>query len=109
MKHHPDAQPECDMCVGNRQLLQQLATDIAEIKAAQAHPAAALEALRIGIVNLQPGDVLTLTTDRHLSYDEIDEIRHHLGSQFPGVKAAILDTGMEVGVIRRETADHDGD
>lgn len=104
MKRQQETQPECDMCVGNRQLLQQIQTDIAELKATT--PANILESLRINVIDWHDGDTLVLTARRYLADAEYQEIAARLEQQFPGCKAMLLEDGMTVGVLRPQD-DHD--
>lgn len=98
-KREAAAELECAMCVGNRQLLEQLQQDVAAIREQYA-----TVPVRIAATDVHPGDVLVLTAPHHLSDDEVSAIGDELRQHFPGGEALVIDGGMHINVIRPEGA-----
>lgn len=86
------------MCVGNRQLLQQLLSELAELRAAYER-----SPMRLEVAQINPGDVLVFTAERRMSLLEIDELTKGVKAQFPGVEGIVLDGGLHVSVVRPDT------
>lgn len=98
MKRHNDEPAECDMCVGNRQLLQQLANEVAELRAAYER-----SPMRLETAQIQPGDVIVVTSEMRLPMAQLDEIVNGLKAKFPGVEGIVMDGGLHLGVVRPDT------
>jgi hypothetical protein len=57
--------------------------------------------LDVSALRLEPGDVVCVSTDRFLSMSQMDEMQRRVCSLLPtGTKVLILDSGLEIGVIR---------
>jgi hypothetical protein len=93
MKRQPEKPAECDMCVGNRQLLEAIRAEIAEMKTTP----------RINVATLRPDDVLVFSTERHLSDAEFTDIDDRIkASPLGDVPRVLLEDGMTVRVVRPE-------
>lgn len=57
---------------------------------------------RVEVVNIQPGDVLVVRTERLLSRDQRETMCAQLASVFGDVKIAVLEDGMTLDVLRNE-------
>lgn len=57
---------------------------------------------RIQALKLEPGDVLVISTDRHVTHDEAMEIREHLRAFFGEHDSLFLPPGWSVDAVRRE-------
>lgn len=54
-------------------------------------------------VNLRKGDVLVLTYEGNLSHIMAERLRNELTLVFPGHKALVLGSGLELGAVRSGT------
>jgi hypothetical protein len=100
MKRRPETTADCDMCVGNRQLLNQLLADVAALSDKVGNsPALTLEGLRIEAAHLGPDDYLVVTAERPLDDDEVANIVERTRQTFPGRKAVVVDGGLRLSVV----------
>jgi hypothetical protein len=110
MKRRPETTADCDTCVGNRQLLNQLLADVAALSDKVTNsPALTLEGLRIEVAHLGPDDYLVFTADRPLADVEVANIVERTRQTFPGRKVIVLDGGLNVAVIHPVGGNHDVD
>lgn len=52
------------------------------------------------VLRLQPGDTIVFRTPDHLTEQQYRDIHDRTTSQFPGHKVAVLEGGLEIGIIR---------
>ena len=52
-------------------------------------------------MDVEPGDIVVLMTEEHLSEEAIGRIREHLSPLFPGHVILVLDGGSKLGVVRQ--------
>lgn len=55
----------------------------------------------IATMRLQPGDVIVVRVESHLTSSQSVMLRDHVNAHFPGFKVLVLDAGMELQVARR--------
>ena len=96
MRRQPETTADCDMCTGNRQLLNQLLADVAALseKVGDSEP------MRINVIDWRDGDTLVLTARRNLDDAEYHDIAERCEQYFPGRKAMLLEDGMQIGILR---------
>lgn len=100
MKRRQAEITECDTCAGNRQLLDALRQDVANLaEAANLSRVHAFESLRIAVANLEPGDIVVISSPIRLPDQEWDDIRAQFAQNFPGIKGMCVEAGLTVGVI----------
>lgn len=58
----------------------------------------------IAKLELRPGDTLVLRTELHLTREQVEQLRSSAERQFPGVKVAILTSGLSLAVLSKVAA-----
>jgi hypothetical protein len=58
--------------------------------------------VRIAKLRLEPGDTLVITTNRFLTMEQRKQITATLVSALPGMKALVLDGGLQLSVISQQ-------
>jgi hypothetical protein len=55
---------------------------------------------RIEVIELRPGDVLFVKTDRKITREEAEALRAQIMGQLPGFKVVVLSPELTLGAIR---------
>lgn len=55
----------------------------------------------LGVLRIEPGDVLVLRSGMSLSLDVVNDLQKSIERVFPGVKCVVLSDGLELGVVRQ--------
>jgi hypothetical protein len=58
----------------------------------------------LSVLSLQPGDIVVLKCQQHLSRDAVDHLREVLKPKLGDHEVMILDGGLDIGVLRKEAA-----
>jgi len=111
-KRQPET-ADCGYCEGNRQLLDQLLADVRaiseKIENIGSPLAQTLESMQIEVAHLGPDDYIILTTERHLSDDEVSQIEANVAKPLSGRKIIILDGGLKLAVVHPDGGANDAD
>lgn len=59
-------------------------------------------------VELKPGDIVVLMTERKLSFDQAANIRRKWNEGFHDIRCVVLDDGMRLGVLSPVKSDAEG-
>ena len=60
---------------------------------------------RIEVVDIRPGDVLFVKTDRRLSVDQARQLTDHIKDKFPNNEVVVLQPELSLGVVREDPAE----
>lgn len=55
---------------------------------------------RLKVLDLKPGDVIVVESDRHLSKEQIGDIERYAGQAFPGHRVVVCDQGIRIKAAR---------
>lgn len=67
-----------------------------------------IEIESVQVLELQPNDLIVLKSERHLSVEEHNHIRHAMKGKIPNHNIILLEGGMDVVVLRGDYPDLTG-